>query len=415
MSPQSDWHRPPTVSGSARIGQTLSASPGTGSGDPTSFSYQWYDCAGTFGYTPDAWANSNDGCAPITDATDSTYTLQDSDHGYTILAEVTATNGQGQTVVDSATTSAVVDPPPTNTTPPTISDRRAGFSPGDHPLTGDTLTTDGDSWTGDTSGGVSYQWEDCDTNGLNCQPISGATDSQYKVRPTDIGSTIALDMTATNVDGLSTDALSPATATVPSSDADLSGLTLSAGTLAPSFAAGSDSYAVSVPNATGSLDVTPSVDEAHATVTVNGETVASGARATQSLNAGANTITVVVTAQDNTTTHAYTLTVTRAPSADADLSGLTVSVGTLAPSLCRWIGPVRGVGAQRDRPAGCDPERRRGARHGQCERRPSRLRRPGYPVAARRREHDHGRGHRPGQYDHARLHADGDQGTVGRC
>ena len=259
--------------------------------------------------------------------------MQDTDHGSTILAEVTATNGQGQTVVDSATTSAVVYAPPTNTTPPTISDPRAGFSPGDHPLTGDTLTTDGDRWTGDTSGGVSHQWEDCDTNGSSCQPIPGATDSQYKVRPTDIGSTIVIDTTATNSDQLSTDALSLPTTTVISTDADLSGLTVSAGTLAPSFAAGTGSYAVSVPNATSSLDVTPSVDEAHATVSVDGDAVASGVSATRSLHVGANTITVLVTAQDGTTTHAYTLTVTRAPSADADLSGLTVSAGALAPSL----------------------------------------------------------------------------------
>ena len=77
-----------------------------------------------------------------------------------------------------------------------------------------------------------------------------------------------------------------------------------------------------------------SVDEAHATVSVNGDVVVSGAPATRSLHVGANTITVVVTAQDNTTTHAYTLTVTRAPSADADPSGLTVSVGT------RWRYPL---------------------------------------------------------------------------
>ena len=58
--------------------------------------------------------------------------------------------------------------------------------------------------------------------------------------------------------------------------------------------------------------MTPTVDEAHATVSVNGDAVASGVSATRSLHVGANTITVLVTAQDNTTTHAYTLTVTRA-------------------------------------------------------------------------------------------------------
>jgi Cadherin-like beta sandwich domain/Protein of unknown function (DUF1573) len=316
--PQSDWTSPPTVSGTASVGQTLSVDPGGWSGNP-SFSYQWYDCGDTFPYTPDSYATDWYGCNPIGGATDSTYTLQDSDHGSTILAEVTATNDQGETVVDPATTGFVVNPAPVNTAPATISDSNPGFSPGEHPVTGDTLTASGDSWTGDTSGGVSYQWEDCDTNGSNCEPILGATNATYTVAPEDTGSTIAVDMTATNVDGLSTDALSLSTATVPSSDADLSGLTVSAGTLSPAFAAPTDSYTVSVPNATSSIDLTPTADEAHATVTVNGETVTSGAQATQSLNVGANTITVLVTAQDGATTHTYTLTVTRALPAELSL------------------------------------------------------------------------------------------------
>jgi hypothetical protein len=46
---------------------------------------------------------------------------------------------------------------------------------------------------------------------------------------------------------------------------------------------------------------------------------------------GANPISIAVTAQDGTTIKTYTVTVTRMPSADAALSGLTVSVGTLSP------------------------------------------------------------------------------------
>ncbi|WP_058302785.1 cadherin-like beta sandwich domain-containing protein [Gorillibacterium timonense] len=124
-----------------------------------------------------------------------------------------------------------------------------------------------------------------------------------------------------------------------SNDSTLSELRLSEGTLAPAFASGTTGYTASVGNAVTSLTVTPTVNEAHATVTVNGTPVASGsASGAITLSEGANTVTVVVTAEDGTTTQTYTITVTRdsAPpvaSNDATLSGLTLSEGTLAPAF----------------------------------------------------------------------------------
>ena len=97
-----------------------------------------------------------------------------------------------------------------------------------------------------------------------------------------------------------------------SANADLSGLTLSSGTLSPAFAASTTSYAASVGNATTSVTVTPTVSDATATVTVNGTAVTSGnASGSISLNVGANTITTVVTAQDGTTASTYIITVSR--------------------------------------------------------------------------------------------------------
>ena len=97
-----------------------------------------------------------------------------------------------------------------------------------------------------------------------------------------------------------------------SSNADLSGLTLSSGTLNPTFGAGTTSYTASVGNSVSSLTVTPTVADPTATVTVNGASVASGSASNGiGLNVGSNTITVVVTAQDGTTTKTYTVTVTR--------------------------------------------------------------------------------------------------------
>ncbi|MFZ4856817.1 MAG: beta strand repeat-containing protein, partial [Desulfuromonadaceae bacterium] len=92
----------------------------------------------------------------------------------------------------------------------------------------------------------------------------------------------------------------------------LSNLTLSSGTLTPAFASSTASYTASVTNATSSITVTPTVTDSTATVTVNGTGITSGsASGSINLSVGSNTITVLVTAQDGTTTNTYTVTVTR--------------------------------------------------------------------------------------------------------
>lgn len=98
-----------------------------------------------------------------------------------------------------------------------------------------------------------------------------------------------------------------------SDNADLSNLVLSDGSLAPAFAAETTAYTATVPNATGSITVTPTADDATATIKVNNTPVATGAASGSiTLNVGANVITTVVTAQDGATTKTYTVTVTRA-------------------------------------------------------------------------------------------------------
>ncbi len=120
----------------------------------------------------------------------------------------------------------------------------------------------------------------------------------------------------------------------PSSNADLSGLAVSAGMLAPAFASGTTGYTNNVPNSITSITLTPTVADATATANVNGANVASGAASAPiSLAVGTNVITTMITAQDGVATKTYTLTVTRAPSSNADLSGLTVSAGTLTPAF----------------------------------------------------------------------------------
>ena len=101
--------------------------------------------------------------------------------------------------------------------------------------------------------------------------------------------------------------------TTTSTDATLSGLAVSSGTLSPTFAAGTTSYTLSVANTVTALTLTPTITTSGATVTVAGTAVTSGsASASQALAVGTNAISVVVTAADGSTTETYTVTATRA-------------------------------------------------------------------------------------------------------
>ena len=110
------------------------------------------------------------------------------------------------------------------------------------------------------------------------------------------------------------------TTATPSNDATLSGLIISSGTLSPTFASSTTSYSATVTNATNSITVTPTRNQGNATIGVRLGTsgsytsVTSGsASGSLSLNVGTNTIEVLVTAQDGTTTKLYTLTISRLP------------------------------------------------------------------------------------------------------
>ena len=98
-----------------------------------------------------------------------------------------------------------------------------------------------------------------------------------------------------------------------SSDATLSALQLDTGTLTPAFASATISYTASVPNGTAFEIIRPSASNSAATITVNGAKVASGAASPgTALTVGSNTISVIVTAEDQQTTKAYTIVVNRA-------------------------------------------------------------------------------------------------------
>jgi alpha-tubulin suppressor-like RCC1 family protein len=114
--------------------------------------------------------------------------------------------------------------------------------------------------------------------------------------------------------------------------ASLSGLALSSGMLSPVFSPTTTAYAVSVLNTVSSITMTPTMTDTTASVKINGNVVTSGsASQTIPLSVGSNTITAYVTAQNGTTTNAYTVTVIRAASNVSALSSLVISDGSMSP------------------------------------------------------------------------------------
>ncbi len=170
----------PVISGTPQQGQTLSVSNGTWNNNPASFTYVWEDCDG-----------SGSNCAAITGANSSTYTLQPSDIGSTIVASVTASNSGGPGSAASAAVGPVRPLAPTiGANKPSI----AGVA-----QQGSTLSVGNGTWNNSPTS-FAYVWEDCDGSG-NCTAISGANSSTYALQPSDIGSTIVASVTASNAGG----------------------------------------------------------------------------------------------------------------------------------------------------------------------------------------------------------------------
>ena len=182
--------------------------------------------------------------------------------------------------------------------------------------------------------------------GMTVTPTSSDTNSTIRVNgtvvatgtasgniPLTVGSN-AINIVVTAQDGTTTKTYTITVTRAASTNADLSGLTVSQGTLTPVFAAATTTYTDSVTSSAASMTVTPTAAGTGAVITVNSTTVASGSASSAiNLNFGDNPISIVVTAQDGSTTKTYTLTVTRPLSSNADLSGLTVSQGSLSPAF----------------------------------------------------------------------------------
>jgi hypothetical protein len=163
----------PTITGSAVLGQTLTADVGVWSPELTGVAYQWL-------------VNG----AVIRGATGSTYVVKSRDVGRQVSVRVTGSRvSYLSTVRESTRTSTVL----------------AGFSFDSSPVptitgsavVGQTLTADVGVWSPELTG-VAYQWL------VNGAVIRGATGSTYVVKSRDVGRQVSVRVTGSRVSYLST-------------------------------------------------------------------------------------------------------------------------------------------------------------------------------------------------------------------
>jgi Bacterial Ig-like domain (group 3) len=170
---------PPSISGTAQQGQTLTEVHGTWDTTPGSYSYQWESCSGAT-------------CTAISGATNATYPIQPADVGHTIEVQETAYDGSVPPIPSAPATSlptaTVTALPPVNSVLPTI----AGTA-----QEGNVLTLTRGQWSNSPT--ITDQWEDC--KGATCTPISGQTGATYVVTAGDVGHTITVLESATNTGG----------------------------------------------------------------------------------------------------------------------------------------------------------------------------------------------------------------------
>ena len=108
---------PPTISGTPKVGQELTANEGSWTGNPTAYAYQWQRC--------DADVAA---CASVVGATGKTYGVRIADLGYRLRVAVTARNAKGTATANSAITALVAPAVTITNARPTITIVSVRFS-----------------------------------------------------------------------------------------------------------------------------------------------------------------------------------------------------------------------------------------------------------------------------------------------
>ena len=152
------------------------------------------------------------------------------------------------------------------------------------------------------------------TPGVNTSAITINNSGVMSVSTALNGGTYSLSVSM--IDTYGQVASTPVTLTV--ADANLTSLSISSGTLSPDFASATTSYTATVAHTVSSITATPTAVKSNATYKTNvnsaglSSAINSGTTSgSLAINYGSNTILIVVTDVNGTTTKTYTLTVTR--------------------------------------------------------------------------------------------------------
>ena len=160
---------PPEVSGIPSVGNTLTCSPGTWTGEPApTYSYQWL----------------LDG-VDLSSATSDEYTVASADRGLVLTCEVTASNREGAQSANSVGLH-VPGVRPEDVEAPQVSGT---------PAVGQQLTCLRGIWKGEPPPTFTYQWARDGTS------IASATSATYAVELADQGHVLSCEVTATNSEG----------------------------------------------------------------------------------------------------------------------------------------------------------------------------------------------------------------------
>lgn len=177
--------RPPVVSGTAGVHQVLQADHGAWYGTGTLYAYQWERC------------NSEGAeCEAVPEADESEYDLQEADEGKTLRVRVGVGSVAGSlSDVSQATPPVGAAGALADSSPPTISGT---------PQSGQTLTAASGSWSGHGTVSFAYQWQSCNSFGGSCEAISGATSATFTPGSGQLGQTLRVAVTATDLEGTQT-------------------------------------------------------------------------------------------------------------------------------------------------------------------------------------------------------------------
>ena len=186
----------PTVTGTTVRTNVMGASGGVWTNSPRTLTYQWERCNA---------ASHN--CLAIPGATQPTYQLTNVDEASTITIAVSATNTSGTTTAMAAPSGVVTALPPVSTGRPALSTLGVQQSV--------PVTVTNGTWQATGPSTYTTVWQRCNSSGAACAPISGATTASYTPTAADVGHTLAVIVTATNVDGSIASASAPSDVVLP--------------------------------------------------------------------------------------------------------------------------------------------------------------------------------------------------------